>query len=193
MRHQRARGRRAALLALALAALSAAGGARAQSGGPYDLSWSTIDGGGATPLTGGNYTLGGTSGQPDAGAAHGGPWAVLGGFWESESFAVGVPGEDPGDTAPALAFRLHAAVPNPFNPSTQIAFDLPQAGPVRLAVYDLRGALVRLLTDGPLAAGRQVAVWDGRDDAGRGLASGVYFIRLDAGGRRAQQKALLLK
>jgi hypothetical protein len=193
MRHQRASGRQAALLALALAALAAAGGARAQSGGPYDLRWSTIDGGGATALIGGDYSLGGTTGQPDAGAAHGGPWALLGGFWEAATFAVGVPGEDPGDTVPALAFRLHAAVPNPFNPSTQIAFDLPQAGPVRLAVYDLRGARVRLLADGPFPAGRQLAVWDGRDDAGRGLASGVYFIRLDAGDRRAQQKALLLK
>jgi hypothetical protein len=193
MRTQRARGRWAAFLVLSLAALSTAGAARAQSGGPYELRWSSIDAGGATALVGGDYGLGGTSGQPDAGAMHGGPWALLGGFWEAETFAVGVPGEDPGDTAPALAFRLHAAVPNPFNPSTQLAFDLPQAGPVRLAVYDLRGALVRLLADGPLPAGRQVAVWDGRDDAGRGLASGVYFIRLDAGGRRAQQKALLLK
>lgn len=182
-----------ALPVLACAALLAAAGARAQSGGPYDLSWSTIDGGGATALSGGDFTLGGTTGQPDAGAAHGGPWAVLGGFWEAGTVAVGLPGEDPDGTAPALAFRLHAAVPNPFNPSTQIAFDLPEPAPVYLAVYDLRGALVRLLVAAPLAAGRQVAVWDGRDDAGRGVASGVYFVRLDAGARRAQQKALLLK
>jgi len=193
MRHQPARSRRAALLALALAALSAAGGARAQSGGPYDLRWSTIDGGGATALIGGDYALGGTTGQPDVGAAHGGPYAMLGGFWEAETFAVGVPGEDPGDTAPALVFRLHAGVPNPFNPSTQIAFELPQPAPVRLAVYDLRGALVRLLADGPLAAGKHSRVWDGRDDAGAAQASGVYFFRLDAGPRRAQQKGLLLK
>lgn len=180
-------------LALAIAAMVAAPGARAQSGGPYDLSWSTIDGGGATALSGGSYSLGGTTGQPDAGAAHGGPWAVLGGFWEAESFAVGVPGEEPGDTVPALAFRLHAPVPNPFNPSTRIAFELPEAAPVRLAIYDLRGALVRVLLAEQLPAGRQNAVWDGRSETGQGVASGVYFVRLDAGARRAQQRALLLK
>lgn len=180
-------------LALAVVAIVAARGAHAQSGGPYDLSWSTIDGGGATPLTGGSYSLGGTTGQPDAGAAHGGPWAVLGGFWEAESFAVGVPGEDPGDGAPVLPFRLHAAVPNPFNPSTRIAFDLPEPAQVRLAVYDLRGALVRELVAATLPAGRQAAVWDGRDDRGQGVPSGVYFVRLEAGARSARQKALLLK
>jgi len=172
------------LLALATSA------ARAQSGGPYDLSWSTIDGGGATPLAGGDFSLGGTTGQPDAGAVHGGPFAVLGGFWESETFAVGVE-EDP--PAEALAFRLRAGVPNPFNPSTRLDFDLPSPSAVRLAVYDLRGALVRVLEDGPLPAGRHSRSWDGRDDAGTPVASGVYFFRLEAGPRSALQKGILLK
>lgn len=55
--------------------------ALAQSGGPYDLSWSTVDGGGYTFSTGGAYTLGGTAGQPDAGALSGGSYALSGGFW----------------------------------------------------------------------------------------------------------------
>ena len=55
--------------------------ALAQSGGDYDLTWSTVDGGGDTFSTGGDYTLGGTIGQPDAGELTGGDYALTGGFW----------------------------------------------------------------------------------------------------------------
>lgn len=55
--------------------------ASAQSGGGYDLTWSTVDGGGATFSTGGTYELGGTMGQPDAGALSGGAYSLGGGFW----------------------------------------------------------------------------------------------------------------
>jgi len=55
--------------------------ALAQSGGGYDLTWNTVDGGGATFSTGGGYTLGGTAGQPDAGLMEGGAYTLAGGFW----------------------------------------------------------------------------------------------------------------
>ena len=55
--------------------------AQAQTGGSYDLTWSTIDGGGYMFSTGGNYSLGGTLGQPDAGALGGGSYTLAGGFW----------------------------------------------------------------------------------------------------------------
>ncbi len=55
--------------------------ALAQSGGGYDLTWNTVDGGGYTWSTGGGYALGGTAGQPDAGALSGGGYTLLGGFW----------------------------------------------------------------------------------------------------------------
>jgi hypothetical protein len=55
--------------------------ALAQSGGGYDLSWSTVDGGGYTFSQGGGYTLGGTAGQPDAGVLSGGGYTLIGGFW----------------------------------------------------------------------------------------------------------------
>jgi len=63
--------------------LLAAVPALAQSGGGYDLSWSTVDGGGYTFSTGGGYSLGGTAGQPDAGLVSGGVYALGGGFWGS--------------------------------------------------------------------------------------------------------------
>jgi hypothetical protein len=68
------------LLALA-AILLLAGVALAQSGGPYSLSWHTVDGGGETFSRGGDFVLGGTIGQPDAGPLHGGSYTLTGGFW----------------------------------------------------------------------------------------------------------------
>jgi len=73
--------------------------------------------------------------------------------------------------------------PNPFNPETQITFTVPEAGLVDLAIYDLRGQLVRTLLHGRCAAGPQELSWDGRDDGGANLASGMYFARLSLPGR----------
>lgn len=69
-------------------------------------------------------------------------------------------------------------VPNPFNPQTELRFNLPVDGQVRLTVYDVGGRTVRRLFDGRLPAGPHQVVWDGRDDSGLDLASGVYFYRL---------------
>ncbi|MFB0537256.1 MAG: hypothetical protein ACETWR_20020 [Anaerolineae bacterium] len=66
--------------------------ALAQTGGPYDLSWSTIDGGEATFSSGGDYSLGGTIGQPDAGLLTGGDYALVGGFWGGGASGGSSPG-----------------------------------------------------------------------------------------------------
>ncbi len=85
--------------------------------------------------------------------------------------------------------------PNPFNPSTTIAFSLPEGGAVahHLDVYDARGRLVRRLSDGVLAAGRHEVVWDGRDDQGAPAAAGVYLYRLAYGDERLAGKMVLVK
>jgi hypothetical protein len=108
--------------------------------------------------------------------------------------AVGVPG-DPADLA-ALPARtaLHPNVPNPFNPMTTIRFDLAQAGRVRLRVYDVAGRLVRQLIDAPLPAGREhAAAWDGLDEAGARVPSGVYLYRMMTADFDQTRKMLLLK
>ncbi len=73
--------RHAIRLLLVMALLLSASVVLAQSGGGYDLSWYTIDGGGYTFSTGGSYTLGGTIGQPDAGTLSDGSYTLAGGFW----------------------------------------------------------------------------------------------------------------
>jgi len=98
--------------------------------------------------------------------------------------------------APQLASRtrLHAAVPNPFNPRTQIEFDLASAGRAQLAVYDLAGRLVRVLVDQRLQAGPHQYIWNGVDTNGRRVASGVYLYALrPANGATLVQKMTLLK
>jgi len=97
-----------------------------------------------------------------------------------------------GDGAP-LANRLEQNVPNPFNPSTTIAFTLREAGEVTLAVYDATGRHVRTLVSGRREARSYDVAWDGRDDAGTRVASGVYFYRLTAGSFTQTRKMVLLK
>jgi photosystem II stability/assembly factor-like uncharacterized protein len=82
---------------------------------------------------------------------------------------------------PPSAFRLEQNYPNPFNPSTGIRFTLKVADRVRLFVYDILGQKVRTLADQEMMAGSHVAIWDGRDDRGNQLSSGIYFYRLQAG------------
>lgn len=88
-----------------------------------------------------------------------------------------------GEAPPVVSSLGLGAAPNPFNPLTTIRFELPRSGPVKLAVFDPAGRLVRILVDGDLPAGSREAVWDGRDASGRGLPSGSYLARLDAGGQ----------
>lgn len=88
---------------------------------------------------------------------------------------------------------LHQNSPNPFNPETSIRFELPQAMRVRLAIYDVHGRLVRQLLDEHRDAGASNVEWNGTDDRGATVATGVYFYVLDAGGKRYQHKMVLLK
>jgi len=90
-------------------------------------------------------------------------------------------------------FHLAPVRPNPFNPSTEIRFDLPEPGIVRLAIYDISGRLVRVLHDGRESAGSHSSVWNGTDHAGRPVAPGVYLLRLEGDHRTATRKMVLVK
>ncbi|HYJ33866.1 MAG TPA: FlgD immunoglobulin-like domain containing protein, partial [Candidatus Binatia bacterium] len=91
------------------------------------------------------------------------------------------------------ATRLFANRPNPFNPSTVIPFAIGSAGRVTLRLYNVSGALVRTLVDGPTLAGRYEARWDGRDDRGLPVASGRYYARLTTDGQTRTRTLTLLK
>lgn len=89
--------------------------------------------------------------------------------------------------------ELHANHPNPFNPETTIEYSLALAGPVRIRVFDTAGHLVRTLVDAPQAKGAHRVTFDGRDDRGQQLASGVYLYRLDTALTTLSRKMVLLK
>ncbi len=122
------------------------------------------------------------AGRPSAGLAC---WSGDPAFLAALS---GVPASPGGGNA-----LLRPAWPNPFNPRTELAFTLPTSGPVRLRVHDARGAVVRTLVDGALAAGEHRPTWDGHDDAGRAAPSGAYFARLEAGAVVETAKLVLVR
>jgi hypothetical protein len=88
---------------------------------------------------------------------------------------------------------LYQNYPNPFNPSTSIEFSLPARERVSLKVFDVSGRLVRTLVDGPLSDGIHRYTWDGHNERGASVASGVYFYVLRSESIRQSRKAVLLR
>ncbi len=83
--------------------------------------------------------------------------------------------------------------PNPFNPATTIRYTVPSRGRVEVSVFDLRGSRVTTLVDEERDAGAFTEAWNGRDDAGRSVASGVYFARVTHPAGAKSYKVVLLK
>jgi len=100
--------------------------------------------------------------------------------------------ENPDVLSPSK-FALHSNEPNPFNPMTKIAFDLPLERQVTLSVFDVAGRRVKTLVDGVLPAGRHELSWRGQDDSGHDVGSGVYFLRMEAGAFTQNVKMTLVR
>lgn len=111
------------------------------------------------------------------------------------SFIVDLGGVAPVPSAPAApGLVLEPNYPNPFNPSTTVAFVLERTSAVEVTIHDARGHLVRALHRGVLEAGRHTRTWNGRDDSGKAVASGIYLaIARDAEGHRQSQRMTLVK
>jgi hypothetical protein len=97
-----------------------------------------------------------------------------------------------GDTPPA-ALALHPGSPSPFSQSTRIDYDLPASDHVRIDIYDVTGSRIRTLVDEQRPMGRFSANWNGRDDAGRRVASGVYYLRMNTRAEVKNQKVVLVR
>jgi len=91
------------------------------------------------------------------------------------------------------AFSLMQNYPNPFNPSTAILFKLDKRSRVNLTIYDINGRIIRRLTDADYSAGTHTEMWDGMDDHGTEVASGIYIYRLKTEGRVINKKMTLLR
>jgi len=100
--------------------------------------------------------------------------------------------EDP-NLSPVVATELKGNYPNPFNPSTSIAFSIKDASPVKLIVYNLQGKVIKELLQETLESGHYSLAWDGTDKHGIPAASGVYYYKLTAGKYSSTRKMILLK
>jgi hypothetical protein len=91
------------------------------------------------------------------------------------------------------AYGLSQNYPNPYNPQTQIAYQLPQAGMVSLKIYNIKGELVRTLVTEHKPAGYHTVMWDSRNQAGAEVSSGIYFYRMVSGEFSATKKMVMIK
>ena len=107
--------------------------------------------------------------------------------------ATGVEDDPVPPGVPAVPNRLFQNAPNPFNPETTIKYSVGTSGPVTIRIFNAAGALVRTLVDQPHTPGAYTVRWNGQDDAGRRLGSGVYFYEIQAAGFHDSRKLVLLK
>ena len=127
----------------------------------------------------------------DAGARRGlSYWYVLGVVTEGGSETRSTPIEVAGDD---VILELGRTYPNPFNSSTTIPYTIEEPGHVDLRIYDVIGRLVQTLVEGDKSPGPHTASWDGRNADGLLVASGVYVVRLESGGRILKRKIALLR
>lgn len=119
---------------------------------------------------------------------------LIQGFWFPADEVTPSSVEDGGGV---YLFQMNQNAPNPFNPRTMISFVIAGSSGgnarVSLLVFDVQGRLVRTLIDDSLSAGPHATVWDGRNDNGAALASGIYCVRLTAGSHTAKKQLVLLK
>jgi hypothetical protein len=104
------------------------------------------------------------------------------------------PGTGASGIGPSGAAVLElASYPNPFNPTTSLSFVMETGAYVRLEIYDIGGRLVRTLVDRAMGPGTHRIPWDGRDERGIAMSSGVYIARLEAGDDLVTQKLVLVR
>ena len=96
-------------------------------------------------------------------------------------------------SAPQISSILHQNYPNPFNPETTISFDLLASGPASLKIFNTKGQLVRTLVDSNLPGGKHSYIWNGLDDNGLAVSSGLYLYRLSSGSDTTTHKMILVK
>ncbi|MFH1279650.1 MAG: FlgD immunoglobulin-like domain containing protein [Candidatus Eisenbacteria bacterium] len=112
---------------------------------------------------------------------------------EGASLAAAIESDGGSAGAAPASTRLVGARPNPFNPVTTVQFELGREARVQLKVYDVQGRFVRTLADETMSAGGHTVAWDGRDDNGRSVGSGPYFVRMISGSYDTTSKVVLLK
>jgi hypothetical protein len=113
--------------------------------------------------------------------------------WEYDPSMSSVEEYQPGENAMPRSFELKQNYPNPFNPTTTIMYSLEKNGAVRLNIYNINGKLVRTLVNGHQVMGYHHVVWDGNDNNGHRVSSGIYFYSLEANSQKVVKKMTMIK
>jgi len=92
-----------------------------------------------------------------------------------------------------LVTALQKNYPNPFNPETTIRYSLSNNGPVKIQIYNIKGQLIRNLVNENKKAGNYTVIWNGKDEQGKSVSSGIYFYRMQSSKYSATQKMMLMK
>jgi hypothetical protein len=144
----------------------------------YNIARYVTASGGVIGARSQNYVQHGTAGQAIVSGAQSANNFLASGFW----IQPGAPTEISPAEGPSLptVFALHQNYPNPFNPETIIEFDLPNTCLVTVEIFNTVGQRIRLISSQVEAAGHVTAVWDGRNEQGEVMGSGVYFYRVTA-------------
>ncbi len=173
-----------AALSLALAWSATAGRVVAQE----STGW-TIVSGGAMRASGQGILLTATVGQPVAGVS--GP--LRHGFWQAARVGTATAVDEPTATGVPVAYSLHGAYPNPFNPETTFRMDVPGDGRVRIRIFDALGRKVRTLLDEAPGPGTHTVRWNGLLDGGSAASSGLYLARMEADGFVGVRRVILVR
>ena len=115
---------------------------------------------------------------------------VVSGNQNYSRIILGSPEQQEDITLPNLNLGIH---PNPFNPNTTISYNVSQENNVSLEVYNVKGQLVKQLFTGKVSAGEHSAVWNGKDDSGNAVSSGIYYSKLTVGDKSITKKMILMK
>ncbi|MCF7858903.1 MAG: carboxypeptidase regulatory-like domain-containing protein [Candidatus Cloacimonetes bacterium] len=120
--------------------------------------------------------------------------AVFDGGWESEMSANAFVSHTGTNNLPLPEVTaLTGNYPNPFNPETTVSFSLSESGYVSLTIYNMRGQLVKTLINNQLKAAYHDVVWDGSDNNGKNVSSGIYFYKMQSGKYSSTRKMILMK
>jgi hypothetical protein len=149
---------------------------------------------GTFPWTEATFNLGNLSGTAQFRFIFGSDGYVSGEGWYIDDVRVeSEPVSNEDELQIPATVSLMQNYPNPFNPNTNIAFYLPKAGRVRLSIYNLKGQLVKDLVDRDMASGYSVLNWNGTDNNGAKVASGIYSYRLKSDSSTISKKMILMK
>ncbi len=182
----------AVLLAIAPSTIPGAAGETAWGDASAQAAHSmraSVIGAAGAPGSSANYRSNGTLGQSTPiGIGAAAAKKVYAGFW-GRTWSLTAVDENP------IVYRnvLFQNYPNPFNPSTTIEYSLEGTGAARIVIFGVDGRRIRTLEGGVKPAGIYRAVWDGKNDRGQSVATGIYFYRLEAGRFAAVKKMLLLR